>query len=98
MIFQLNNVDKQAGKSEKEIEEASAKFKELSDFYQVLIDPTKREFYDKTGEVPENKESFLPQDGNWKEYFDALYQRITTEMVTEYEKKYRCNYLKMVLI
>jgi DnaJ family protein C protein 9 len=80
--------DKQQNKSEDEIKEATEKFQELSMYYEVLIDPSKREQYDRTGTIPSER-YVKDEDISWNEYFDALFNKVTPEVIAEYEKTYR---------
>jgi DnaJ family protein C protein 9 len=80
--------DKQQNKSEDEIKEATEKFQVLSMYYEVLVDPSKREHYDRTGTIP--SERYLKdEDLSWNDYFDALFNKVTPEIIAEYEKTYR---------
>lgn len=45
----LTNPDKQVGKSKEEQEASVATFQKLALYYECLVDPVKRERYDKTG-------------------------------------------------
>jgi DnaJ-class molecular chaperone len=62
--------DKQVGKSGEEMEIAAKKFKEITEYYQVLIDPKRRERYEKTGDIGEsNLDDFDGSAAGWKEWF-----------------------------
>lgn len=50
-------IDKNIGKSEKEIKESIAIFQKLTVYYECLVDPIKREQYDTTGQLPSSKGS-----------------------------------------
>lgn len=54
--------------------------------YSVLSDPARRLRYDRTGTLAETIEG---DDFDWKEYFDAMNNKITIEMIEEDRAKYQ---------
>jgi curved DNA-binding protein CbpA len=72
----LLHPDKNIGKTQDEIQKNTETFQRLTSYYEILIDPAKRERYDRTGSI--QPETLLKdQDVTWSEYFDCLFQKVT---------------------
>lgn len=64
--------------------EATEKFKVLGKIHSVLQDADKRKIYDDTGDIDEENDSLF----NWMDYWRAMFKKITTEDIENYEQEY----------
>ncbi|CAB9517367.1 DnaJ homolog subfamily C member 9 [Seminavis robusta] len=83
---------------EKNAEVAKAKFQAISFAYQVLKNPEKRAEYNDTGHVDEehdddNEDVNAANAGgnNWKDYFDLIFGKLTTNKIDQFALKYKCS-------
>ena len=81
--------DKHPNSGKQEQEERTQKFLKLTNAYNVLIDPKKRQHYDKTGSITESL-VLEKGDASWDDYFKTLYNNITEQEITTYIQEYKC--------
>eukprot|EP00128_Syssomonas_multiformis_P005491 Colp12_sorted_trinity150504_noHs@13977 len=74
--------------STSEKEEATTKFQVIGRAYAILSDKEKRAVYDETGEIDEENAA-SNENKDWEEYCRALFKKVTTKDIEEFEKKYR---------
>uniref|UniRef100_A0A1J3K0D9 Chaperone protein dnaJ 6 n=2 Tax=Noccaea caerulescens TaxID=107243 RepID=A0A1J3K0D9_NOCCA len=69
-------------------EEAKEKFQQLQKVMSILGDEEKRAVYDQTGSIDD---ADLSGDAfeNWRDFFQAMYKKVTEEDIEEFEANYR---------
>lgn len=77
--------DRHVNATVEEKEKAKKAFQALGLAYSVLSDEKRKKEYDETGNIYEDGEGI----GNWNEYLDKLYKRVTTELIDEFSKAYK---------
>jgi DnaJ homolog subfamily C member 9 len=88
----LYHPDKQKDKTPEELKESTHRFQSLTGYYETLIDPEKRNIYDRTGQL--GVEISLESDCDWSALFEYLYQRVTSDSIEKYEKQYKYSNLE----
>lgn len=77
--------DRNRGKEE----ESKERFQHLQKVYEVLIDPKKREVYDRTGSLEDAEDLVGESFDRLYEYYRTQYREVTEEDVRRFECKYR---------
>ena len=79
---------------DEEIEGAKSKFRAISVAYSILSDESKRKEYDESGDFYDEDDDMATSKGgvdSWKEYFDALFPKVTGADIDAFEVKYKCS-------
>lgn len=72
--------------------EAHTKFQALSLAYEILQDEGTRREYDESGVIPEGPDEDVDNGVNeWKEYFDRIFGRVSTDQIDLFAQKYKCS-------
>uniref|UniRef100_A0A7S4EQU9 J domain-containing protein n=1 Tax=Pseudo-nitzschia australis TaxID=44445 RepID=A0A7S4EQU9_9STRA len=72
--------------------EAKLKFQAISLAYSFLKDPKKRKEYDRDGVIPfddEDDETNEQSRESWKEYFDLIFGKLSTDDIDSFAQKYK---------
>ena len=71
---------------------ATKRFQAITAAYDLLKDDERRSVYDECGEIVDDGEMFSGDENDtaaWTEYFDAIYQRVTTDLISKFENTYK---------
>jgi len=71
-------------------QEAKLKFQAISWAYSLLKDQSKRKQYDEDGIIPyDNDETNEESKESWKEYFDLIFGKVSTDDIDSFARKYK---------
>ncbi|KAI8894757.1 DnaJ domain-containing protein [Globomyces pollinis-pini] len=70
-------------------EQKTLEFQKLTLYYKVLVNPTTRERYDRTGSIDEKDDLEKDDEMSWTDYFESLRGQVTEQSIQQYEKQYR---------
>ena len=79
---------------DEEREDAKSKFRAISVAYSILSDEGRRKEYDESGDLYDEDDDLATSKAgvdSWKEYFDALFPKVTGADIDAFEVKYKCS-------
>lgn len=83
--------DRMPTASPEELKEATERFQQIALWYEILKNPDRRSIYDMTGIVDDRSASEMFGDRgdlSWAEYFDMIFNRVTTQAIDDFQTKY----------
>jgi DnaJ family protein C protein 9 len=67
------------------------KFQAISVAYSILKDPEKRAEYDESGELVEQDDDNMEDSKMWRNYFQQVFGKVTTNDIDAFILKYKCS-------